>query len=267
MEKSAYVSKTSHLALAGDEYERLYFGNEFCQNLIPDEKELGLAIESAEEKGQRFTLVTPYVTDEGIDRLRPLFRKITEEGIDAEAVVNDWGVLRILRREHKGIEPVLGRLLNKMKRGPRILNVKDRLPKSALSYFQGSNVSIGSYRKMLKKYGIRRVEFDNLLQGIEVDLGYEDTPMRGSLYAPYSYVTTTRLCLTNRCDRIGQADRVGIFPCGKECQRYTFRLTHKDMPVQILLKGNTQFFSNEKIPEGLEAKGIDRLVWQPEIPI
>jgi len=267
MEKAVYVSKTSHLDLATKEYERLYFGNDFCQNLIPLEKELDLAIKSAEKKGQTFTLVTPYVTDDGLEKLKPLFRKLSEDKPEAEVVVNDWGVLRLLNREYGSMQPVLGRLLNKMKRGPRILNVIDKMPKSALSYFQKSNVTIPEYRKLLNRHRIKRIEFDNLLQGIELDLNYTDTPLRGSLYAPYAYVTTTRLCLTNGCDRIGEKDRIGIFPCRKECQKYTFKLTNKDMPVPMVLKGNTQFFRNDNIPENLEPKGIDRVVWQPEIPI
>lgn len=267
MEKAVFISKTTHLAKATKEYERLYFGNEFCQNLIPGEQELGAALGAARKNGQKFTLVTPYVTDEGLERLKPLLDTLSEQKENVEAVVNDWGVLRLINKKHRTIEPVLGRLLNKMKRGPRILKIMDKIPKSALSYFQKSNITVAEYRKFLNKQGIKRLEFDNLLQGIDLDLNYKDSPMRGSLYMPYAYVTTTRLCLTNGCDRIGETDRVGIFPCGKECQKYTFKLTHKDMPAEILLKGNTQFFKNEKTPEGLEEKGIDRIVWQPEIPV
>jgi hypothetical protein len=39
------------------------------------------------------------------------------------------------------------------------------------------------------------------------------------------------------------------------------------MPVTILLKGNSQFFRNDKLPENLEEMGIDRLIFEPEIPI
>lgn len=267
MEKAVFVSKTAHLELANKQYARMYFGNEFCQNLIPEEKELELAIETAEKNRQKFTLVTPYVTDKGLEKLAGLFKRLDEMENGAEVVVNDWGVLRVLNKKHKDLEPVLGRLLNKMKRGPRILNVMDKLPETALCYFRNSNIGIAGYRRLLKKYAVKRIEFDNLLQGIEIDPRQGDIPMSGSIYLPYAYLTTTRLCLTNGCDVIGESDKIGIFPCKKECQRYTFRLTHKDMPVPIILKGNTQFFRNEKLPENLEANGIDRIVWQPEIPV
>jgi hypothetical protein len=39
------------------------------------------------------------------------------------------------------------------------------------------------------------------------------------------------------------------------------------MPVKLLLKGNTQFFINEVLPDDLEALKIDRLVFQPRIPL
>ena len=32
-------------------------------------------------------------------------------------------------------------------------------------------------------------------------------------------------------------------------------------------KGNTKFFRNETMPEGIEFQGFDRVVYEPEIPI
>jgi len=62
---------------------------------------------------------------------------------------------------------------------------------------------------------------------------------------------------------------VGIFPCKRECQEYSFYLSHPVMPVPLIRKGNTIFFKNESIP-GDDAMGkacIDRLVIEPEIPL
>ena len=58
-----------------------------------------------------------------------------------------------------------------------------------------------------------------------------------------------------------------IEPCGHECQIYTFGLTHKDMPVKLMLRGNTQFFRNDTLPENLDELGIDRLVFEPDLPL
>ena len=39
------------------------------------------------------------------------------------------------------------------------------------------------------------------------------------------------------------------------------------MPVILIRKGNTIFFENEVLPDGLEEKGINRIVTEPEIPM
>ena len=44
----------------------------------------------------------------------------SDGGGATEVVVNDWGVLRLVRREFPGLRPVLGRLMNKMMRDPRV---------------------------------------------------------------------------------------------------------------------------------------------------
>ena len=66
-----------------------------------------------------------------------------------------------------------------------------------------------------------------------------------------------------------ERERVGIFPCRRECRDYTFRLTNEHMPVPLLLKGNTQLFENHELKDeaALLAAGIDRLVYQPELPM
>ena len=157
----------------------------------------------------------------------------------------------------------MGRLLNRMKRGPRLMVVADKLPQTTMEYFQSSNLAAPVLRQFLNKNRVRRVELDNVLQGIDFAL---DT-LEASLYVPFAYVTTTRFCLANSCDVPEKREMIGIFPCGKECQKYTFYLRNPIMLVTLIRKGNTIFFSNEALPEGLEQKGISRIVVEPEIPM
>ena len=39
------------------------------------------------------------------------------------------------------------------------------------------------------------------------------------------------------------------------------------MPVPLFSKGNTKFVRNGEIPENLLSHGIDRIVFEPEIPM
>jgi len=139
------------------------------------------------------------------------------------------------------------------------------LPEKSLAYFRGSSIEVSAFHNFLLKNGINRVELDNLLQGIGLNLS--KLGFSASLYIPYGYITTTRNCLAIDCDIHGKEDVVGIFPCKKECQRYTFYLKSEAMPIALIRKGNTVFFKNEAIPKNLDGIGVDRIVYEPNIPL
>lgn len=265
IEQALYITGVAHWKYYNVSFSRIYFGNEFCQQLVPSVKDLEEVLNLVAENNLGFTLVTPYVTEEGLKILEPLFWKIEQEKPDSEVVFNDWGVLHILNERHPNLEPVMGRLLNKMKRGPRLRNLQNSLPQSSIDYFKGCSLDVPLYREFLIGNRVRRVELDNLLQGIALD--FRNSGITASLYMPYAYITTTRLCLAISCEVKGKEDEVGIFPCEMGCQKYTFQMTHPVMPVPLIRKGNTIFFRNDKLPEDLGPRKINRIVHEPEVPL
>jgi len=265
IERARYVTRVAELDDTSEGYRRLYFGNEFCECLIPTAAEMDYALDHAHARGLGFTLVTPYVTDRSLVTLETLFRQLAAHQPGSEVVFNDWGVLTTLNEVYPALVPVMGRLLHKMKRGPRFVNLQHMLPESTLRYYRSSSLDSPLYQGLLREWGVRRVELDNLLQGVEAGLGGSE--IRASLHLPYAVVSTTRLCLTAGCDVVGAEETVGIFPCRRECQRYTFKLTHPVMPVPIIRQGNTMFFKNDRLPENMTSQNIDRLVVAKAIPI
>jgi hypothetical protein len=265
MERALFVSKSKNFKYHIPEFTRLYFGNEFCERLLPSHQEVESALEFVLKKGLWFTLVTPYCTELGLKKVNDLLKKVAQEKPGSEVVVNDWGVLRVLKSSSYDLTPILGRLLTKIKRGPRLMNMLDVLPGEAVEYLKSSNLTVPLYSEFLKKNGIERVELDNSLQGFDFERA--DKGIHFSLYIPFAYVTTTRFCLTASCDIPEKKGLVGVFPCQKECQKYTFYLENPVMPVMLIRKGNTIFFKNDKIPKGLKEKGVDRVVIQPEVPL
>ncbi len=264
MESALYITHTNELSYYESKYSRLYFGNEFCQRLIPSLREVKQILEFVSEKKLNLTLVTPYVTNHGLDKLKEILRKVEDEKPNSEVVFNDWGTLKLLNEEFSSLAPVMGRLLNKMKRGPRLLNLVDELPENTVNYFRSCSLDTSFYQNFLKDYNVMRAEVDNPLQGIDIDL---NTEIDASLYKPYAYLTTTRLCLAASCNIHGKEDDIGIFSCNKECQDYVFNLNHSIMPVTLIRKGNTMFFKNDELPENLEENNIDRIVVEPEVPL
>jgi hypothetical protein len=260
MENAIFISKINDLEYATEGYSRLYFGNEFCERLLPSKNELKQVLDFSLEKGLNFSLVTPFVTNKGLgllDHLLPLLNR------NDEVVFNDWGVLELIHSNR--LKPVLGRLLTKQKRGPRIINVKEKSPSELMEYFMSSNTEAPIIQEFLIKNNIERVELDNLLQGINQD--FSNKRIKASLYYPFLYLTTTRRCIINSCDIISKKDKIGIYPCNKECQKYTVEKENENIPVKLVLKGNTHFFVNNNLPEELENKGINRLVYEPKVPM
>jgi hypothetical protein len=263
MEHALFITKISDLKYWTKKYIRLYYGNEFCQTLLPTKEDISNIIEFIEQNNTKLTFVTPFVTNEGIDKLRKIFDILSKSVPSSEIVVNDFGVLNMLNKHFNFSNLILGRLLNKQKRGPRILNFLDKISQESLEHFRNNNTSASIYQDFLIKNKIQRIELDNLLHGILT----KPSKLKKSLYIPYGYVTTTRYCLANGSKDKSKKEWITIFPCKKECQDFEATLTHKSMPTELYLKGNTQFFKNDKLPDNLESLGVDRIVHQPVIPI
>jgi len=263
MDQALYISNISGLKYFQKDFTRIYFGQEFCERLLPRESDLEKVISFSAEKNIPLTFVTPYVTDSGLSRLEELLPFFAEKLSRAEVVFNDWGVYQFVAESGLPLIPVLGRLLNKQKRGPRIMNIIDQVPAETRDYYRGTSLDVPETGVFLKKKNILRVEFDNLLQGMS--LCGIDPAIKRSLYLPYLFISTTRFCLTANCEA-GDAG-IGIMPCRTECQKYMFNLYNPVMKVPLIRKGNTIFAVNENLPDVVSAGDVDRIVIQPEIPL
>lgn len=260
-------------AIKGLAYSRVYFGNEFCERLIPSVQDLADISLETEKKELGLTLVTPYVNDQGLRRLRPVLSFLNEcpsKGGPLEVVVNDWGVLRVVRTKFKNLMPVLGRLMNKMKRDPRVSKVMGTLglPPDALQAFKQSSITVPRYREFLEEQGVHRVEFDYLDQGMEMD--FNKMGVDASVYLPYSYVTTGRVCMIGSLN-VRAEDKFTVFQgCGRECRAYTVMLSSAApfRYIEVAYQGNTVFHILDQVDfESVLRAGFSRIVFQPEIPM
>lgn len=260
-ERALFISSQENLKYLTADYQRVYFGDEFCERLLPSQKTVTQVMHEVEKRGCAFTLVTPYVTQAGLAAVEKLL-DILPEG--TEVVFNDWGVFRVMKNKYRHLTPVLGRLMTKIKRGPRIMNFLDRLPPDALRHLRSTNLGVPRYVTFLLENGIERADLDNPLQGL--DLSDVPRDIHLSLHIPFAYVTTTRFCLVANCDDPDKKGFIGVFPCGEECRKYTFYLNNAVMTTLLIRRGNTLFFKNTTVPEELKASHIDRIIISPEIP-
>jgi hypothetical protein len=257
-------------------FGRLAFGNEFCEHLIPSIASFESALKSARSRGLSFTFLTPYVSNEGIAALRPLFESLERNG-GGEVVFNDWGVLNLLRREFPSLALAQGRLLNKSLRDPRVTTIYAGAPApaGALSVLQRSNLDCESYTDLLSRLGVNTVEMDNLPQGN--DLSFAESGMKISVHLPFGFISTSRICMAAGLHYRKRDKFQPGAPCRHECQTHLLEYTYTNSPFgnrdqKFYLKGNSYFYAHT---EGMlralfdQARGgrIARMVFQPRLPM
>ncbi len=244
---------------------RIYFGAEFCQWRLPSPKALFNALAAAKKIGSPFTLLTPWVTDAGIDKLRKLFSVLKDEAPDSEVVINDLGALVLLRDEFPGLAPSLGRVLIRQRRCPRVPAMMENLPSEGREIYMRTGAEDPLSARLMRRYGIRRVELDYPLQGLETDLGA--AKLKASLYTPYAFVTLTRHCPASFDGRTWQAfNRSGCKIKG--CVKNILELRNSAHEAPLLMRGNAQFVASRAASGQGPAlpDGIDRIVFMEDAP-
>jgi hypothetical protein len=263
MEKAIYFTRIEELKNFNYQSTRIYFGNEFCQNLIPHLDEIKTVLDFILKKKLVFTFVTSYITDDKVDTLTRIFEKLITLEEKIEVVFNDWGVFYLLKNYFSSLIPVMGRLLSLQRTDPRILKQNCILSKEKLSYYQSYKMDSFYWSRFLKDQNINRIEIDNLLQGINRD----NASINASLYFPYSYLNHSRYCIIASSQSSNKSLR-NITDCAGECRNIPeFTLYHSEMSKKLFLKGNVIFIKNDLLPEDLSGKNIDRIVFEPKIPM
>lgn len=277
MERALFINNLQQLNRLKN-FDRIYYGSEFCQNLIPALDNLKIIFSATKRKGKKLTLLTPYVTRYGLEKLEPLFQYLNKQNSQTEIVFNEWGIFKLIKQDYRNIKPVLGRLLTKQRRDPRTYNIllnkqkpkmifnkktkktfiliPKEIPPSLYEHFKGSVINVPIFQEFLLANNIKRVEIDNLAWNMKVEVNKR---IGVSIHLPYAYVTTTRLCgLIN----------LTYSTCRTECQKYYFSFKNSSSPLPFYIWGNTVFYKS-KIPEEryLKERGIDRIVYNSNTPI
>lgn len=200
-------------------FDRVYVGSEFCQNRLPSAAAFkGLA---KLFKGP-VTLVTPLLSDSGLDSAVKLVKAVAPaSGKPLEVVVNDWGLLRVLKKNAR-VRPVLGRLL---------MWEIGEMDKDFLNAF-------------CREYRAAGVETDNA----EVLAKLEGYAGPVHYHYPFRFKSVTRFCSYIR--------DFNSSPCAMQCGSKFVKLSSPAIPEPIYLQGNAYFIPNKP----LKHPAIKRLV-------
>ena len=215
---------------------RLYIGSGFCRQLFPDPQTLERLLARAGEDGLSVTLVTapdPGISDEIL------------RSCSGEMLVNDWGLLHRLQNFPR-ITPVLGTLLNKRRKDPRMQYKPDLNP----ALLRQSSINSPEYLAFLKSLGVRRLEFERCGYGFDLPAA------RCSLHLPFYQTNTSVYCplraLAEHGDRACQSEDEG-------CPRYclTYSMSYPAF-LKMLSRWNSLFALDDRPLDDLP--GFDRIV-------
>ena len=262
-----------------DEPSRLYFGQEFCEFLIPDTDELEKAYSFARQLGWHFTYVTGFVTDARLSQLEQNLAFLARQARGAEVVVSDWGVLALLAGEFPELRPVLGRLLTKQIRFARFTAKPPPVCMDAIDApeqqirlnqeqaLRGLGLSISEYRDELQRLGVERVELDIVPQSVDLPPG--TWGMGVSCYYPWGYVSGKRNCLTSANADPDRQYVVLDKACPKLCRELNTSAEPAGVDEILVERGNAVFvYHDEWAAAYLDGRiPIDRLVLEPYIPL
>ena len=257
---------------------RLYFGQEFCEHLIPDPEELETAYSFCRQLGWDLTYVTGCLTEPGLSRVIANLECLSRQDEDCEVVVNDWGLLSVIARDFARLQPVLGRLLVKQLRlaesvsWPAIcmneISASEQdIRAGQARALQRLNCSIAEYRQELRRLGVGRFELDIVPQS--VDLGTDAWGFGVSCYYPWGYVTGGRNCSTAAITDARRKFNVLAEPCPRPCQQLNRAMPTPTLPGPTVQRGNTIFIFHPALAERYLTGQIpvDRIVFEPYIPI
>ena len=241
--------------------DRLYIGNQFCHLLFPEEKCLFELMEKAHQEKCSITLVYTYIREDVLKTTEELLEKVDnwckEKHISVEIIVNDWALVEMLKKYPERLIPVMGILLNKRKKDPRM-----KYKKGDRTLYEENSLNADFYREFLgTQCNIWRYEWEScgyaqkfpaLLNG------------KNSLHVPFYQTNTSQYCsLYAVCTERERGKQKLVTNCPHFCEQ---KVLLYPKHLHMVGRYNSLFgidVETLKHPEKLreyEMAGVDRLV-------
>lgn len=247
-EYAIQIRKIEDISTISSEIDRVYVGDNFCDRKIPSIQEMSIILEYIKQKNLKLTLLTPYLTNESAKKIKILVDWILKENLEIEIVINDWGMLELLRefemKLRRKITLVAGVLLSRQKTDPITERLIDKLNPYLQEHFSTPVIVSDVYINFLKNHNINRIELENTNHFFIFDKCMQNN-IEISLYYPFVSFATTRMCPLSMYFR--RKNMISIQPCNKECKEYYLSL-HDDFYGNLIFVGNTIYYKNKKMP-------------------
>lgn len=205
--------------------QRLYIGNAFCHLLFPKGDQLFLLLEKARKDGLQVTLTFSYIREFMLERMKMLLNRLEawcekNESI-LEIQVNDWAMAEMIK-EKSLLIPVLGILLNKRRKDPRLHYKLETMTQTGAEaggkFLEENSLNADFYREYLEKeYGIARFEWESCGYDMAFPVG------KNSLHLPFYQTNTSQYCtLYAKCTTGERGKQKLVKQCQGFCKDYAF---------------------------------------------
>lgn len=236
-------------------FTRLYYGKDFCSNNTISIKEIEILINYCTKYNKDLTIVTPIIKYLNIDSYCEIFDYMVSNSYRCEVVVNDWGLLYFLKDRYKNYFTIsLGRLLNRIKKSPQIVNILPKLNKQSKESLMTSSANYISTIELLNEYGISSIQYENIFQENYID---NNVNIERHILYPYVYVTSSMGCISTNLYNEEESDNSKL--CSKICEQGKLTIYNPDVGCTSILLGNSKFYINKNIPDNINT--FDRFIY------
>jgi hypothetical protein len=236
---------------------RIHFGNEFCERLLPSRAAVESALELVTGAALGFSLAMPMLTDDGIEAAEALLAALPD---GSEVVVNDWGLMRRVRRHFPGLVASAGRLLCRMLKEPRA-------PSASFMELGGHGFMSPGLEALLGRLGVSRLEIDLPPFARPEDLRAPNRLV--SVHVPFGFSTTGRICRIGSLHQASARKFATGHRCARECLTYVTAMETPRAPrgsgTHLFQRGNTILYRhtlamNTALADAIAARMVDRIV-------
>ena len=182
------------------------------------------------------------VTDEGLEKCSRLLRFCAQAAPGTEVVVNDWGLLCLLKDNYPSFPASAGRVLNKGFKDPRLVDPKGAAENSedAHELLNGCSFDTPSFQKKTREMDVSRFERDVLPYG-EPDMKSTDD-LGSSVYFPFGYVSTGRVCWVASFKASAGRKFSPSNTCHSPCSGLLLEMGGAQSSFRLFEGGNTVFY-------------------------
>jgi hypothetical protein len=252
---------------------RVYFGHETCEHRLPLPEDAAKLATRLRDHGIPATLVTPFLSEKGLNAARRLVDRLRTVLEDLEVVCSDWGLLDWLCGQRPAT-PVVGRLLSLQVTDPRlgrlflpsrtnsrlvthldgtVCELAFRSPSAVLArHYSGCWVDKPEVIAFFTSQGVRRCEISNPLQGVAL------SELPGWSYS--LHVSDVLVAVMRHCPGPGEdLNRPAACPC-QSGEEKTVPWQCAGLPVSLFRRANALYYAWPTLQANFNSLPINRLV-------